>query len=243
MLTGKPAISFVHCRASSATVQSICFVIGSLKKPLYWHVKNLIPNSDINTAVTIELCRRLPLHRDRVKSLPNSSKALPRRQLNTRSTLRSFKGSLAYLAIGKISYVLCRPQRLSNPRWPTDDHGRKDIGFPPIRVVCCERQELNAKAQEAVAGDLRIIPMGNTFIVELTYRVGREESNNPKSVSLNPNEALCCDLGIDNFAAFVSTKPGVRPFLVKGKILKSINQRYNKQVAELKSKNTMSTSE
>ena len=114
--------------------------------------------------------------------------------------------------------------------------GGKDIGFSPIRVVCCERQELNAKAQEAVAGDLRIIPMGNTFIVELTYRVGREESNNPKSVSLNPNEALCCDLGIDNFAAFVSTKPGVRPFLVKGKILKSINQRYNKQVAELKSK-------
>ena len=87
-----------------------------------------------------------------------------------------------------------------------------------------------------MAGDLRIIPMGNTFIVELTYRVGREESNNSKSVSLNPNEALCCDLGIDNFAAFVSTKPGVRPFLVKGKILKSINQRYNKQVAELKSK-------
>lgn len=114
--------------------------------------------------------------------------------------------------------------------------GGKDIGFSPIRVVCCERQELNAKAQEAVAGDLRIIPMGNTFIVELTYRVGREESNNSKSVSLNPNEALCCDLGIDNFAAFVSTKPGVRPFLVKGKILKSINQRYNKQVAELKSK-------
>ena len=53
---------------------------------------------------------------------------------------------------------------------------------------------------------------------------------------MNPNEALCCDLGIDNFVAFVSTKPGVRPFLVKGKILKSINQRYNKQVAELRSK-------
>ena len=53
---------------------------------------------------------------------------------------------------------------------------------------------------------------------------------------MNPNEALCCDLGIDNFATFVSTKPGIRPFLVKGKILKSINQQYNKQVAELRSK-------
>lgn len=114
--------------------------------------------------------------------------------------------------------------------------GGKDIGFSPIRVVCCERQEFNAKAEEAIAGDLRIIPMENTFIVELTYRVDKDECKNSKSVSLNPNEALCCDLGIDNFSTFVSTKPGVRPFLVKGKILKSINQRYNKQVAELRSK-------
>lgn len=78
--------------------------------------------------------------------------------------------------------------------------------------------------------------MGNTFIVELTYRVGKDECKNSRSVALNPNEALCCDLGIDNFATFVSTKPGIRPFLVKGKILKSINQQYNKQVAELRSK-------
>ena len=50
------------------------------------------------------------------------------------------------------------------------------------------------------------------------------------------NEALFCDLGIDNFATFVSTKLGVRPFLIKGKVLKSINQHHNKQVAELRSK-------
>lgn len=114
--------------------------------------------------------------------------------------------------------------------------GGKDIDFSPIRVVCCKHQEFNAKAEEAVTGDLRIISMGNTFIVELTYRVGKDECKTSKSVTLNPNEALCCDLGIDNFATFVSTKPGIRPFLVKGKILKSINQQYNKQVAELRSK-------
>ncbi|WP_251569413.1 IS200/IS605 family accessory protein TnpB-related protein [Parasutterella muris] len=114
--------------------------------------------------------------------------------------------------------------------------GGKDIDFSPIRVVCCKHQEFNAKAEEAVTGDLRIIPMGNTFIVELTYRVGKDECKNSRSVALNPNEALCFDLGIDNFATFVSTKPGIRPFLVKGKILKSINQQYNKQVAELRSK-------
>ena len=113
--------------------------------------------------------------------------------MNTRSTLRSFKGSLAYLRYRKkyrTFYVGRNGYQIRDGQLTIT--GGKDIGFSPIRVVCCERQELNAKAQEAVAGDLRIIPMGNTFIVELTYRVGREESNNPKSVSLNPNEALCC---------------------------------------------------
>ena len=83
---------------------------------------------------------------------------------------------------------------------------------------------------------LRIVPMGNTFVVELTYRSEKEEKDLSKCVSLDSNEALFCDLGLDNFATFVSTKPGVRPFLIKGKVLKSINQNYNKQVTELRSK-------
>lgn len=114
--------------------------------------------------------------------------------------------------------------------------GGEAVGFTPINVPCCANQEFNAKAPEAMAGDLRIIPMGNTFIVELTYRVKKEEKQTSESVSLNSNEALFCDLGIDNFATFVSTKPGIRPFLIKGKVLKSLNQNYNKQVSELRSK-------
>ncbi|HIU83904.1 MAG TPA: transposase [Candidatus Aphodousia gallistercoris] len=113
----------------------------------------------------------------------------------------------------------------------------EDIVFSPMPVLCCKDQAFNAKATEAVAGDLRIVPMGNTFIVELTYRVKKEEADNlSTSVCMDCNEALFCDLGIDNFATFVSTKPGVRPFLIKGKVLKSINQHHNKQVAELRSK-------
>ena len=114
--------------------------------------------------------------------------------------------------------------------------GGEAIGFSPMTVLCCEHQVFNAKAHEAVVGDLRIVPMGNTFVVELTYRSEKQEKDLSKCVSLDSNEALFCDLGLDNFATFVSTKPGVRPFLIKGKVLKSINQNYNKQVAELRSK-------
>ena len=105
-----------------------------------------------------------------------------------------------------------------------------------MTVLCCEHQVFNAKAHEAVVGDLRIVPMGNTFVVELTYRSEKQEKDLSKCVSFDSNEALFCDLGLDNFATFVSTKPGVRPFLIKGKVLKCINQNYNKQVAELRSK-------
>ena len=114
--------------------------------------------------------------------------------------------------------------------------GGEAIGFCPMTVLCCEHQVFSAKAHEAVVGDLRIVPMGNTFVVELTYRSEKQEKDLSKCVSLDSNEALFCDLGLDNFATFVSTKPGVRPFLIKGKVLKSSNQNYNKQVAELRSK-------
>lgn len=114
--------------------------------------------------------------------------------------------------------------------------GGESIGFSPMRILCCADQAFNAKAHEAKVGDLRIVPMGNTFVVELTYRSEKEEKDISKSVSLDLNQALFCDLGLDNFATFVTTKPGVRPFLIKGKVLKSINQNYNKQVAELRSK-------
>ena len=114
--------------------------------------------------------------------------------------------------------------------------GGEAIGFSPMTVLCCEHQVFNAKAHEAVVGDLRIVPMGNTFVVELTYRSEKQEKDLSKCVSLDSNEALFCDLGLDNFATFVSTKPGVRPFLIKGKVLKCINQNYNKQVAALRSK-------
>ena len=114
--------------------------------------------------------------------------------------------------------------------------GGEAIGFSAMTVLCCEHQVFNAKAHETVVVDLRIAPMGNTFVVELTYQSEKEEKDLSKCVSFDSNEALFCDLGLDNFATFVSTKPGVRPFLIKGKVLKSINQNYNKQVAELRSK-------
>ncbi len=112
--------------------------------------------------------------------------------------------------------------------------GAQDVGFEPMPVRCCKEQVFNAKAEDAVVGDVRIVPMGNSFIFELTYTVKQEDVQ--KNCPLDSRHALIGDLGVNNFAAFVSTKPGVRPVLIKGGVLKSLNQSYNKQTAELRAK-------
>ncbi|WP_290151586.1 RNA-guided endonuclease InsQ/TnpB family protein [Turicimonas muris] len=110
--------------------------------------------------------------------------------------------------------------------------GGDTVGFNPIIVRSCSNQSFNAKATGSLAGDLRIIPKGNSFVVELTYQI----KENERTVSLNRQEAVCIDLGVNNFAAIVSTKPGTRPILVKGGFLKMLNQSYNKRAAQLRSK-------
>ena len=64
--------------------------------------------------------------------------------------------------------------------------GAEEIGFCPVPVRCCRNQVFNAKADEAVAGDLRIVAMGNSFIIELTYIVKQEDINN--KIMLNPSQ-------------------------------------------------------
>ena len=83
-----------------------------------------------------------------------------------------------------------------------------------------------------LAGDLRMIPRGNSFIIELTYQ--KKEEKEP--VLLDRDEGAFIDLGVNNFAAIVTTKSGEKPILVKSGFLKSINQSYNKRAAELRSK-------
>ena len=109
--------------------------------------------------------------------------------------------------------------------------GAKRFGFKPIKVTCCENQKFNSKVSDTVCGDLRICPKGKSFVIEITYR--REVSAG--AVLLNKDHALAIDLGIDNLAACVSTEPGVPPLLIKGGVLKSINQWWNKRAGELQS--------
>lgn len=75
---------------------------------------------------------------------------------------------------------------------------------------------------------VRIVPKNNTIVIEVLYKVEDIES-------LSDNERYASiDLGLNNLATVSSNV--IKPFIVNGKPLKSINQYYNKRVSKLKSK-------
>jgi len=75
---------------------------------------------------------------------------------------------------------------------------------------------------------VRILPRGLYYIVEIVYE---KES---KDYHLNKNRMIEIDLGLNNIVAVVNNVR-LRPFMIKGGAIKSINQYYNKMRAEYQS--------
>jgi len=75
---------------------------------------------------------------------------------------------------------------------------------------------------------VRIIPLGIKYKIEIIYE--KEEQD----LGLNKNNILSIDLGLNNLITAVNNI-GLDPIIVKGKVIKSINQYYNKQLAYYRS--------
>lgn len=70
---------------------------------------------------------------------------------------------------------------------------------------------------------VRIVPNYNEYTVELVMNVEQTEHKSER----NPDYVMGIDLGVDCLAAMVDNT-GLRPVIIKGKTVKSINQYYNK---------------
>ena len=75
---------------------------------------------------------------------------------------------------------------------------------------------------------VRFIPRGTCYVMEIVYEI--EVPDQPSE----SNHIAAIDIGVDNLIT-MSNNIGKRPIIVNGKILKSINQQYNKQRAKLQS--------
>jgi len=73
---------------------------------------------------------------------------------------------------------------------------------------------------------VRIVPASTCYIIEVIYK------KEVKNVLLDENAYLGIDLGLNNFATCINNI-GLSPFVINGKIIKSINQFYNKKKAVL----------
>lgn len=77
------------------------------------------------------------------------------------------------------------------------------------------------------------MPHSNYYVVEIVFELNEnEEAKTMRENKLNskPKRIVGIDLGIDNFAT-IANNIGKKPIIIKGKVLKSINQYYNKQRA------------
>ena len=75
----------------------------------------------------------------------------------------------------------------------------------------------------------RFIPRGNNYIMEVVYEI-----EIPDEIDFKSTNIASIDLGIDNFAT-ITNNIGLKPIAIKGKVIKSYNQYYNKQKAKLQS--------
>jgi len=77
--------------------------------------------------------------------------------------------------------------------------------------------------------NLRIIPKGDKqYIIEIVYKIEEHQ------LDLNKDRIIGIDFGLRNIVT-ISNNIGEKPVCIKGGVLKSINQFYNKRLAELKS--------
>lgn len=109
--------------------------------------------------------------------------------------------------------------------------GSPVLGLKPFKIICCQNQAFNEKADLSVVQDIRFVPKGNSYFIEIAYKPKLPKN----AVALNKANVLGIDLGIDNLATIASNQQDVRPVLINGKVIKSINNKYNKDKAKLQS--------
>ncbi|MFX0022888.1 MAG: RNA-guided endonuclease InsQ/TnpB family protein [Candidatus Hermodarchaeota archaeon] len=95
-------------------------------------------------------------------------------------------------------------------------HFPKKCGLKPVKTRIKQLQQV------------RIIPLGDIYKIEIIH------TREAKDLGLNKDAILGIDLGLNNLITAVNNK-GLKPFIIKGGNVKSVNHYYNKQLARHRS--------
>ncbi|QFS48995.1 RNA-guided endonuclease InsQ/TnpB family protein [Nostoc sphaeroides] len=88
---------------------------------------------------------------------------------------------------------------------------------------------ISLPTQQTMIAQVRIVPKLNHYIIEVIYNK-KEKEKLPDN-----NRIASIDLGLNNLASVTFNQAGLKPFLINGRPLKSINHFFNKRKSELQS--------
>lgn len=116
-------------------------------------------------------------------------------------------------------------------------HFAKALELKPVSVHrLCDEQAVNAEKGTNTIKEVRIVPTGNCYQIEVVYdRLLSKPYTKNQSALLDRSKHLFIDIGLNNLACLVSDQPDYQPVLINGRTLKYVNAKYNKEAAKLRS--------
>ena len=88
---------------------------------------------------------------------------------------------------------------------------------------------LKTKVDTSKIKQFRLVPRLNHYVIEVIYEADKQQ------YQLEENNYASIDIGLNNLATLTFNQAGIKPLLINGKPLKSINQYYNKVKSDLQS--------
>ena len=89
---------------------------------------------------------------------------------------------------------------------------------------------IRTKQDSKAIQQVRVVPKIGHYVIEIVY-----EKKEVIYTNIDKNKIAGIDLGLNNLLAVTSNQNKVKPLLINGKPLKSMNQYYNKKKAKLQS--------
>lgn len=104
----------------------------------------------------------------------------------------------------------------------------KDLKKYTFQVPLADYERRHSK--DCDLKEVRFVPNNDIYTMEIVYKI----KDKPK-IKEKKGKMIGIDIGVDRLAT-VCNSIGVKPFAINGKLLKSINKFWNKQIADYKSK-------
>jgi IS605 OrfB family transposase len=168
-----------------------------------------------------------------VTKTQESYKELPRKISNQTLKLvdRNFKSFFSLLNNESVKNKIPHYLDKENGRYVTIFE-KQALGLKEFKKTgCIHLSQTNIKIQTKILDfniikEVRIVPRGDHYIIEVVYEKECKINNNTRIAAVDP--------GLNNLAT-ITFNDGKQPYIINGKPLKSINQYYNKEKAELQS--------